>query len=249
MKNKEEFEIHISVSFSWDLKVADDLEKQWRHVANTKLGGPAVGSIGGEFIAGRYLKHGYTITTRGCPNRCWFCDVWRREGDIRTLSIQDGYNILDSNILAAPKEHFEKVIEMLKRQRRKAEFTGGLEARLLTMDHAKLLYSIKPESLFFAYDTKSDRDYLFNAGEILKNAGFKRRNNDRPARALRSYVLIGFRGDSFDKATERLTDTIKAGFLPMAMLYRDAYGERDPEWTKFQRTWARPGIMSHLFKN
>jgi radical SAM superfamily enzyme YgiQ (UPF0313 family) len=72
-------EVHISVSFTWDLKKAEELEKSWRYVAPTKIGGPATGMRGEDFTPGLYLKKGYVITSRGCPNRCWFCSVPKRE--------------------------------------------------------------------------------------------------------------------------------------------------------------------------
>jgi hypothetical protein len=39
-----------------------------------------------------------------------------------------------------------------------------------------------------------------------------------------------------------------AGFLPMAMLYRDSTGTRDTEWAKFQRFWARPASVNLKFR-
>lgn len=242
-------EVHISASFSWDLPMVETLEKWWRHVAPVKVGGPAVGDPGGEFVPGMYLKHGYTITTRGCPNRCWFCDVWKREGNIRELPIMDGWNVLDSNILAASGEHFDAVIDMLERQPHKAEFTGGLEAKLLTAAHAETLRGLNPKSMFFAYDTPSDREPLFDAGQLLEAAGFTRTAGGRPWWALHAYVLIGFKRDTMKDAEARLTDTIRAGFLPMAMLYRDKQNKPpDKEWRRFQRSWARPASMAHLFR-
>ncbi len=229
--------------------MVETLEKWWKHVAPVKVGGPAVGDSGGEFVPGQYLRHGYTITTRGCPNRCWFCDVWKREGDIRELPIMDGWNILDSNILAASPEHFGAVVDMLKRQPRKAEFTGGLEAKLLTTAHAETLRSLNPKSMYFAYDTPSDREPLFEAGQLLQSAGFTRTASGRPWWALHAYVLVGFKGDTTSDAAKRLTDTIAAGFLPMAMLYRDNKSTvPSREWKRFQRTWARPASMAHLFR-
>lgn len=38
----------------------------------------------------------------------------------------------------------------------------------------------------------------------------------------------GYHKDTFEKAEARLYDCMKAGFMPMAMLYRDQTGERDP---------------------
>ena len=60
--------------------------------------GPATGMCGEAFTPGLYLKHGYTITSRGCHNHCWFCSVPKREGTLRELPITDGWNILDDNV-------------------------------------------------------------------------------------------------------------------------------------------------------
>jgi hypothetical protein len=41
---------------------------------------------------------------------------------------------------------------------------------------------------------------------------------------------------------------MKAGFTPMAMLYRDTTGQRDPAWIKFTWPWMRPAVMSVKYK-
>jgi hypothetical protein len=41
---------------------------------------------------------------------------------------------------------------------------------------------------------------------------------------------------------------MRAGFVPMSMLYRDKTGERDPEWVRFNWRWARPAIISQKYK-
>ena len=49
-----------------------------------------------------YMKPGYVITSRGCPNRCWFCAVPKREGyQLRELPVTDGWIVADDNLLAA----------------------------------------------------------------------------------------------------------------------------------------------------
>lgn len=123
-------EVHISVTWTYDLPRAEQLEKEWRHVAPVKIGGPATGMRGEDFTPGLYVKRGYTITSRGCPNKCWFCSVWKRDGTIRELPIHDGWNLLDDNILACSEKHIRAVFDMLHRQKKSARFTGGLEARL-----------------------------------------------------------------------------------------------------------------------
>jgi hypothetical protein len=194
---------------------------------------------GGEFEPGRYLREGYTITSRGCPNRCWFCGVWRREGPVRELPIRDGWNVLDDNLLACSEEHIHKVFDMLEAQGRAAEFTGGLEAARLMPWHAEHLRELRPKQLFFAYDTPDDLEPLREAGRMLRGVGFTAASH-----TLRAYVLIGHPRDTFEAAERRLRETLDAGFLPMAMLYRDEAGRRDPAWARFQRRWARPAIVA-----
>ena len=231
-------EVHISVSFTYDLPGAEKLEKEWQHIAKVRIGGPATGMAGGEFEPGRYLRDGYVITSRGCPNRCWFCSVPKREGDIRELSIRDGWNVLDDNLLACSDEHIRAVFAMLSRQNRKAEFTGGLEAARLKTWHCELLRALNPTQLFFAYDTPDDLEPLRVAGKILTDAGFPVGSH-----AKRCYVLIGYPNDTFEAAETRLGQSLDAGFLPMAMLYKDKVGKTEREWRRFQRQWARPAII------
>ncbi len=231
-------EVHISVCFTWDLPRAEWLAKQWRSVAPVRIGGPATGERGGDFVPGLYLKKGYVITSRGCPNKCWFCSAWRREGRIiRELPITEGNNILDDNLLACSDDHIHGVFKMLKGQK-KVEFTGGLEAAKLKPWHVDYLREIKPKQIFFAYDTPDDLEPLREAGKMLLSAGFKKESH-----VLRSYVLCGYKHDAIDLAEKRMREAMTAGFTPMAMLYKPDHGESRASFRKFQRAWARPSII------
>jgi hypothetical protein len=231
-------EIHVSVAFTWDLPRAEYLAKAWRCVAPVKIGGPATGERGGDFVPGVYLKNGYTITSRGCPNRCWFCSVPKREGELRELPIRPGWNALDDNLLACSEAHIRSVFEMLAEQNRPIEFTGGLEAKRMQPWIARELKRLKPKQLFFAYDTPDDLEPLRGAGKMLLDAGFTTASH-----ALRCFVLCGFSGDTMDKAEVRMRESFDAGFTPMAMLYRNNLGIRVKEWQRFSRRWARPAII------
>lgn len=232
--------VHVSVTFTYDLKRAEELAASWGRFYPVEIGGPATGAPGGEFVPGVYLQHGYVITSRGCPNQCWHCDVWRREGrQVRELPIRDGWNVLDDNLLACSEEHIRAVFAMLKRQNRRAEFTGGLEAARLKPWHADLILDLKPNQVFFAYDTPDDRDPLLAAGRMMVDAGFRTAGH-----RMRCYVLCGYPRDTMSDADRRMRETIAAGFFPMAMLWRDRSGRRDVAWARFQREWARPEIVA-----
>jgi hypothetical protein len=234
--------VEISVAFTWDLPLAERLESQWRHVAPTNMGGPALMTRGEDFTPGHFVKLGHTITSRGCPNHCWFCSVWRREGvGVRELPIHDGYDILDDNLLACSDEHVRAVFAMLSAQTRKPKFTGGLEARILKPWHCAELRRLKPERLYFAYDTPDDHDPLVEAGKMLRAAGFTTASH-----VLGCYVLCGWSGDSFDSATLRMTQTAAAGFMPQAMLFRDKSGIVDADWARWARKFARPAITHSI---
>lgn len=233
--------VHVSVTFSWDIPYAEWLAEQWQMVAPVTIGGPALGTRGTDFEPGRYLAPGYVITSRGCPNRCWFCDVWRRDGDVQELPIREGWNILDDNLLACSDAHVRAVFGMLGRHRNKVQFTGGLEAGKLKPWHVEALRELRPRQMFFAYDTAADLEPLREAGRMLLGAGWTTKSH-----RLRCYVLVGYEHDSFEKADQRLHEATAAGFLPMAMLWRGRTGLTDPRWRRFQRRWARPAIMAKI---
>lgn len=238
-------EVHISVAFTYDIPRAEQLAEHWRHVAPVKIGGPAYGDSALDFVPGRYIKNGYTITSRGCPRRCWFCKVWKRHPEATPLpAIAEGWNVLDDNLLACPRPHVEAVFDMLRRQKRRVEFTGGLEALSLQDYQVDLLASLKPRpNCFFAYDPGDEFETLADATRRLLAAGFTVASH-----RLRCYVLIGFPKDTVADATTRLERIQGAGFTPMAMLWRpgNKAEERhapDMQWHRFQRRWARPAII------
>ncbi|MFA7115415.1 MAG: hypothetical protein WC214_08165 [Candidatus Omnitrophota bacterium] len=229
-------EVHVSVAFSWDMQQAEFLADQWRHVAPVKIGGPAFNQPGAAFVPGMYVRDGYVITSRGCPNRCWFCSVWQRENGLTELPVTEGWNLLDDNILACSEQHIRSVFAMLKRQPTQAQFTGGLEAARLKDWHVHLLADLRPKQMFFAYDTPDDYEPLIIASSKLREAGFTRNQ-------MRCYCLIGGPRDTIQQAESRLRQCLELGFFPMAMLWRDSKGTTVPEWRAFQRSWARPALI------
>jgi len=233
-------EVHVSCTFTWNIEKARRLQKSWqRFYRIVRLGGPAFGDPGGEFEPGKYLKRGMTITSRGCPRKCEFCHVPEREGELRLLEIKPGRVLQDNNILACPRDHIEKVFDMLREQKQ-VSFQGGLDIRLLKVWHVNLFASLPSlDSMFFAYDFPLEK-HLAAVGELLH---FFPRNKKR------CYVLIGWRDDTPEKARERLEKVFSFGFLPFAMFYRGE-GEqvKTKEWSGLQRTFARPAATKAYMK-
>jgi hypothetical protein len=225
-------EVHVSCAFTWDKAVARDLAREaaFRFPrASVKLGGPALGDAGGEFTPGLYLAPGYTITSRGCPNRCGLCMVPGREGPLRLLEIKPGWNVLDNNLLACPRGHVLEVLEMLRHQPHRPLFTGGLEARLMTPEYAEAIVAVRPERIFLAYDRLGELGHVRRAVAMLRKASSWRRGAAR--HHISCYVLVGYPGDSVADAEKRVQDVIRMNVRAYPMYYRDeSYSRRPAEW-------------------
>jgi len=232
-------EVHVSCTFTWDRPAAEMLALWWQEVGvPVKLGGPAYGEPSGEFVPGMYVKHGYTITSRGCPNNCPFCSVPKREGGLRELLVHPGHNVLDDNLLACSDGHIRAVFDMLKAQPERPRFTGGFEAAQLVqktwvVDH---LRELRPKGMYFAYDMPDKYEALVEAGKLLRAGGFTAESHE-----VSCYVLVGFfPDDTPERAEKRLKDAWRAGFFPYAMLYRDEHGRIPEDWEDFYKGWDRP---------
>jgi len=220
----------ISVTFSWDIEKAVRLANSWlKRYKDVRIGGPAMDDPGGEFIPNRFVGHGVTITSRGCPKKCPWCYVSKREGKLRELkTIADGWIVQDNNLLACSRGHIERVFDMLSRQRIPASFPGGLDLEYLDSWHIDLLKKTRTANIFVAFDTKQSLKKLDKAKDMFSDFHIDR---------LRAYILIGFNGETLLEAEQRCENVYKAGFLPFAMLYDK---NRNPEWKKLQRKWSRP---------
>lgn len=250
--------VHVDCTFTADRDRAEQLAYQWQRVAPVEIDGVGWrtpeqpwGHRGLDFVPGRYVRQGYTFTSRGCPRRCWFCGVWKVWPQPQLiLPLRDGWNVLDDNLLACPRPHVEAVFRMLwrvsKEQRQRVEFSGGLEARALEDYQVGLLADLRPRpTCFWAYDPGDPFETLQSAARRLIGAGFTTRSHD-----LRCYVLIGFPHDTFAAAEKRLRDMLALGFTPYAMLWEPETPSAEkwrpaPEWRKFRRPWMRPALVHH----
>ena len=232
--------VRISVTFTWHKREAERIATEWRdYYDDVKIGGPAYGDPGGEFTPGMFLKEGCTITSRGCPKRCGWCVVPRREGQIRELEIKPGWIVQDNNLLACSEPHIRAVFDMLRDQNRAIFFNGGLDKHYLKDWHRDLFDSIKVGELWFACDTSNDVPHLERASKILAGISIEK---------LRCYTMIGYEGEAIAEAESRLERVYKLGFLPFCQLYQpDATKVYSEDWRKLSRKWARPAAYRKSF--
>ena len=227
--------VKISVTFTWDIPYAKHLFDLWSfYYTDVEIGGIAFGDPGSEFIPGRFIKEGVTITSRGCPKRCAWCFIPKREGGIRELEIKD------NNLLACSRKHIEAVFVMLKRQKKPAEFRGGLDASYLKDWHRQLFDEIRFAELWFACDTPAAMKGIERVSKIMN--GIKQKK-------LRCYVLIGQNGEDPKEAESRMEKIFNMGFSPFSQLYQPEQKKiYSKEWKELNRKWSRPAIYKTYMK-
>ena len=125
-------------------------------------------------------KTAYGFLTRGCPNKCPWCVVPRKEGRIRPymdcdeIAIDGRTNLalMDNNILAAGDyavSQLEKIIE----RGYKVDFNQGLDARLVTPSVAELLARVKwSKYIRFGCDTPKQIEHCDKAIELIRSFGY-----------------------------------------------------------------------------
>jgi len=131
-----------------------------------------------------YPKHPKDVAmgflTRGCPNKCKWCIVPKKEGavapymDIDEVMIE-GRNkavLMDNNILAS--DYGLRQIEKIVDKGYRVDFNQALDARLVTEDIAKLLASVKwIRYIRFGCDTPSQITACERAMERIDKAGYR----------------------------------------------------------------------------
>lgn len=240
--------VMVSVTFTWWRRRAEQIAASWRtHYKNVRVGGPAYDDPGNEFVPGRFIKSGCTITSRGCPKKCGWCSVPKREGALRLLPIRCGYIVQDNNLLASSlpsalygeaeaREHFDAVFEMLREQKRACSFNGGLDKHFLKPWHVPYFDSIPISELWWAADVPDDFRWLERVKELFAHV---------PMRKMRCYTMIGYEGETLAEAEKRIERVFEMGFMPFSQLYQPPFGDvpakiYGADWKAVNRKWSRP---------
>ena len=232
--------VHISATFTWDKLRAEYLAQAWGQYYDIELGGPAYDDPCDGFESGKYVRQGVTFTSRGCNSQCPWCLAWKREGKLKELLITTGNIIQDNNLFQCSKGHIAQVFEMLKGQRF-IQFSGGLDARLITDEITEALRTLRVCQIFLACDI---REAIRPLRRAIKKIGL-------PRGKVRCYVLLKFNPtETISDATERMIEVWEAGAMPFAQLYQppDRWIDYPKKWRHFARIWSRPAAMKAVFK-
>ena len=179
----------------------------------------------------------YGFLTRGCPNRCKWCVVPAKEGNIapymdiaEVSSGRKNVILMDNNVLASDYglQQIEKIISMGVR----VDFNQGLDARLVTDDIARLLAKVKwMKRIRFGCDTPGQIAECERATTLIDKYGYKG-----------EYFFYCILLNDFEESFERVNHWKKKGgrFLPHCQPYRDLNNPHQiiPQWQKDLAGWA-----------
>ena len=193
----------------------------------------------------------YGFLTSGCPNKCPWCVVPRKEGKIRPYMDIDEIAVdgrkkvvlMDNNILAAGDYAVEQLQKIIDRGYR-VDFNQALDARLVDDRFARLLAQIKwlQNRIRFGCDTKGQIAEVERAIGMINGYGY---NGE-----YFLYTMIGGKSD-FNESYSRVhywwvrNHEIRSqhkgnDIYPYAQPYRDPDNPRftPPMWQKDMAQWV-----------
>ncbi len=199
----------------------------------------------------------YGFLTRGCPNKCFWCVVPKKEGHIRPymdadeIAIDGRKNLvlMDNNILAAgdyAKEQLKKIIERGYR----VDFNQALDARLVNEEFAEQLARVRwlRSIIRFGCDTTAQISQCERAMKLITDAGYKGE--------FFLYTMIGGKNDLHECYNrlhywwKRLQD-FRHGDHSQRPVYAYAQPYRDPQnpsqaipkWQKDMARWCNKRMV------
>jgi hypothetical protein len=191
----------------WDIKI--QLPKEIEHIC------PDYSLYGINYSLG--------FLTRGCPNKCCWCIVPEKEGDIRPhadikeFAQHKSVVLMDNNVLAS--NHGVKQIEKIQRLGLSVDFNQGLDARLIDDAMARLLAKVH---WLFPIRLACDSDSAKSA--IEKAVSLLRWHNATPRRYF-VYVLV----QDIESALDRIRFLKGLDLDPFAQPYRDFSTNTEPD--------------------
>lgn len=190
----------------------------------------------------------YGFLTRGCPNRCPWCVVPRKEGRIRPYMDCDEIAIegrtklvlMDNNILAAGDYAVSQLEKIIERDYR-VDFNQALDARLVDDRFARLLAQCKwiDRRIRFGCDTPAQVKHCERAISMINGYGYRG-----------EYFLYTMLNDDFRECYERIhywwvrnheqRAKHAPNIYPYAQPYRDPDNPRRPVpgWQKDVARWV-----------
>jgi len=188
----------------------------------------------------------YGFMSRGCPRGCNFCHVEAKEGRgaKKVADLSEFWNgqkyikLLDPNPVAC--REWRDIFGQLEQSGAWADFTQGLDIRLMTQEKIAELMKIKVEQVHFAWDNYEDKEIIVpKLKEFAETTGWTRKK-------MSVYVLTNF-NTTLEQDLERVYTLRDMGYMPYVMIYDKQNVERGSDLRRLQR-WVNSKIGFYACK-
>ena len=171
------------------------------------------------------FREAYGFLTRGCPNRCPWCVVPQKEGELHTVAdIADicrtntGFRrdviLMDNNFLAAPLDFIRGQMEKANALRLRLDFNQATDARLYNDETARIMAGVHYlKTARLACDTDAILPDVLTAMRLLRRHGLRK--------DIMVYILT--KNETIQSALHRIEAITAADrrAVPFVMPYRD----------------------------
>lgn len=183
-------------------------------------------------------KTAYGFLTRGCPNKCKWCVVPIKEGnikpymDVEEIAIGGRTNLIlmDNNVIAS--EYGLSQIEKIIKLRYRVDFNQALDARLVTEDIAKMLADVRwINQIKFGCDTPQQISDCERAMNMI----------DKHRKTPMQYLLYTMINDNIVESYNRLSYFRKNKRVRVVgQPYRDFNNPHQiiPQWQRDMARWS-----------
>lgn len=187
----------------------------------------------------KFDAYGYAFTTRGCPNDCPYCAVWRIEkpGILPNwkehLSVGKLWLMLYDNNPGAFPEHTLEVLHFLQENNLAVEFNGGFDIKHLTPEMAKELGKTKyaRRGMRLSFDRIQEDGLFQEKVKLLLENGVKKNS-------VFVYTLFNF-NDTPKEADYRAHECVRLGVEPFPTFYIPLY-KTDRRVEHIGKHWTKP---------
>lgn len=201
-------------------------------------------------VEGVWKDFAFAFTTRGCPNRCPYCAVWRIEKEPRIVptwreqltTTKPNAMLGDNNLTSWGAGHLREVVELLEERGTALCIDSGVDVKHIDDEVAELLARVKwsKRGLRVAFDRIEEDGVFQEAVGRLLDAGVE-------ADSIVALSLFGYR-DTPVEADYRMREIVRLGihgfpqrFTPLrALSVAEVYAAIGKHWT--------PALSKH-FRN
>lgn len=167
----------------------------------------------------------YGFLTRGCPNRCPWCVVPKKEGAIHPVAdieqichtntgFRQNVILMDNNFLAAPIDFCREQVDKMRRLRVRVDFNQATDARLYDPDTSKLMAGVPwLKYARIACDTDAMLPHCVRAMRLMRSFGYRKD----------FFVYVLAKDGEIESALRRIYGLMDADrrAIPFVMPYRD----------------------------